>query len=95
MVAYGVAKPSQADAVFAGDLFKRMAEHHAQSVGGRDPRTAAVHEAAARTALWSGLVSDKVASDLGPAANRLPSFQLTAGPSTTGTGASVADAAVR
>lgn len=41
-----------------------------------DPRTAAVHAAAARTALWSGLVSDKVASDLGPAANRLPTIVL-------------------
>ena len=41
-----------------------------------DPRTAAVHAAAARTALWSGLVSDKVAADLGPAANRLPTIVL-------------------
>jgi hypothetical protein len=40
------------------------------------PRTAAVHAAAARTALWSGLVSDKLAADLGPAANRLPTIVL-------------------
>jgi len=39
-----------------------------------DPRTAAVHAAAARTALWSCLVSDRVASDLGPAARRLPTI---------------------
>ncbi len=39
-----------------------------------DPRTAAVHAAAARTALWSCLVSDQVASDLGPAARRLPTI---------------------
>jgi hypothetical protein len=39
-----------------------------------DPRTAAVHAAAAQTALWSCLVSDKVAADLGPAANRLPTI---------------------
>ena len=41
-----------------------------------DPRTAAVHAAAARTALWSCLVSDKLASDLGPAAKRLPTIVL-------------------
>src|ERR1700738_2340676 len=39
-----------------------------------DPRTAAVHAAAARTAHWSCLVSDQVASDLGPAARRLPTI---------------------
>jgi hypothetical protein len=37
-----------------------------------DPRTAAVHAAAAHTGLWSSLVSDKVAIELGPAADRLP-----------------------
>jgi hypothetical protein len=41
-----------------------------------DPRTAAVHAAAARTALWSGLVSENVAADLGPAARRLPTILL-------------------
>jgi hypothetical protein len=39
-----------------------------------DPRTAAVHAAAARTALWSCLVSEKVRADLGPAATRLPTI---------------------
>lgn len=37
-----------------------------------DPRTAAVHAAAARTGLWSSLLSEKVRCDLGPAATRLP-----------------------
>src|SRR5947208_4346479 len=37
-----------------------------------DPRTEAVHTAAARTSIWAGLLSDKVARDLGRAANRLP-----------------------
>jgi hypothetical protein len=41
-----------------------------------DPRTAAVHAAAARTAMWSGLVSDELAADLGPAAKRLPTIVL-------------------
>jgi membrane peptidoglycan carboxypeptidase len=40
MVAYGAITSAQADAVFAGDLFKKMAEHRAQNAGGRDPRTA-------------------------------------------------------
>jgi hypothetical protein len=40
--------------------------------GAADPRTAAVHAAAARTALWSGLLPDKVAYDLGRTATRLP-----------------------
>ncbi len=39
-----------------------------------DPRTAAVHAAAARTGVWSALVSGKVAADLGPAATRLPTI---------------------
>jgi hypothetical protein len=38
-----------------------------------DPRTAAVHAAAARTGLWSSLASDQVAAELGRAATRLPS----------------------
>ena len=37
-----------------------------------DPRTAAVHTAAARTALWSALLPDKVAYELGRTATRLP-----------------------
>ena len=41
-----------------------------------DPRTSAVHAAAARTALWSGLVSENIAADLGPAARRLPTIVL-------------------
>jgi hypothetical protein len=36
------------------------------------PRTAAVHAAAARTALWSALLPDKVAYDLGRTSTRLP-----------------------
>jgi hypothetical protein len=39
-----------------------------------DPRTAAVHAAAAHTGLWSSLVSDKIALELGRAATRLPSI---------------------
>jgi hypothetical protein len=39
-----------------------------------DPRTAAVHAAAARTGLWSCLVSDKIAVELGRAATRLPTI---------------------
>ena len=38
-----------------------------------DPRTAAVHAAAAHTGLWLGLVSERIRFDLGPAATRLPS----------------------
>ncbi|MCA1647598.1 MAG: hypothetical protein LC797_19750 [Chloroflexi bacterium] len=37
-----------------------------------DPRTAAVHAAAARTGRWASLVSDKLAYELGRAAPRLP-----------------------
>jgi hypothetical protein len=37
-----------------------------------DPRTAAIHAAAARSGLWSSLLSDKVAYDLGRTGNRLP-----------------------
>ena len=39
-------------------------------------RTAAVHEAAAQTAIWSGLLSDKTACELGAAGHRLPSVVL-------------------
>jgi hypothetical protein len=39
-----------------------------------DPRTAAVHAAAARTSVWSGLLSDRLATDLGRAAGRLPTI---------------------
>jgi len=37
-----------------------------------DPRTAAVHTAAAHTGLWSTLASDQVTAELGRAATRLP-----------------------
>ena len=37
-----------------------------------DPRTRAVHLAAAQTAIWSSLVSDKIAVDLGRASTCLP-----------------------
>src|SRR5258708_37373125 len=37
-----------------------------------DPRTEAVHTAAARTSVWSSLLPDKVAFDLGRTATRLP-----------------------
>lgn len=37
------------------------------------PRTQAVHAAAARTAVWSALLPDKIAFDLGAAGRRLPS----------------------
>ncbi|HEY0582722.1 MAG TPA: hypothetical protein VGE94_11110 [Chloroflexota bacterium] len=36
------------------------------------PRTRAVHAAAAHTGIWSSLLSDKVAADLGRAGNSLP-----------------------
>ena len=38
-----------------------------------DPRTLAVHAAAARTSLWSSRLPDKLAFDLGRTASRLPS----------------------
>ena len=38
-----------------------------------DPRTQAVHAAAARTGVWSSRLSDRLAFDLGRAAHRLPS----------------------
>jgi hypothetical protein len=38
-----------------------------------DRRTAAVHTAAARTSVWSALLPDKVARDLGRTSSRLPS----------------------
>jgi hypothetical protein len=37
-----------------------------------DPRTAAVHAAAARVGVWSSLLSPRAAADLGRAADRLP-----------------------
>jgi|SRR5262252_9391455 len=37
-----------------------------------DQRTAAVHDAAAQTGLWSGRLPDRVAFELGRSANRLP-----------------------
>jgi len=36
-----------------------------------DPRTASVHTAASRTAVWSALLPERVARDLGAASNRL------------------------
>jgi len=39
-----------------------------------DPRTSAVRAAAARTAVWSALLSDRTAFELGRAAMRLPSI---------------------
>jgi hypothetical protein len=39
-----------------------------------DPRTAAVHAAAACTSLWSALLTDKIAYDLGRTATRLPTI---------------------
>jgi hypothetical protein len=39
-----------------------------------DPRTAAVHAAAARTADWAEHVPDRMASELGRAAHRLPTI---------------------
>jgi hypothetical protein len=38
-----------------------------------EPRTAAVHAAAARVGIWSSLLSARAAIDLGRAADRLPS----------------------
>lgn len=38
-----------------------------------DPRTILVQETAARTSLWAGRPSDKLAFELGRTANRLPS----------------------
>jgi hypothetical protein len=40
------------------------------------PRTAAVHGAAAQTGVWSSLMSEKVAYELGRAAPRLPTIVL-------------------
>lgn len=39
-----------------------------------DPRTAAVHAAAAQIGVWSGLLSQRAAVELGRAANRLPTI---------------------
>ena len=38
------------------------------------PRTAAVHTAAARSGIWSGLLPDEAAFELGRAAHRLPTI---------------------
>ena len=40
MLATGAIKPGQIDEVLNSDLFKQMAAHHAETAGGRDPRTA-------------------------------------------------------
>lgn len=39
----------------------------------QDPRTVAVQAAASRTSVWSALLPENVALDLGPAGRRLPS----------------------
>jgi hypothetical protein len=39
-----------------------------------DPRTAAVHAAAAQIGVWSNLLSQRAADELGRAANRLPTI---------------------
>ena len=41
-----------------------------------DPRTAAVHSAAAHVSVWSSLLPDKAAFELGRAAHRLPTIVL-------------------
>jgi hypothetical protein len=38
-----------------------------------DPRSAAIHAAAAQTGAWCALLSERAARELGPAARRLPS----------------------
>jgi hypothetical protein len=45
-----------------------------QQANAAHPRTQAVHAAAARTGVWSSLLPDKAAFDLGRAANRLPTI---------------------
>jgi hypothetical protein len=60
---------TQRDPSFTQDEVRRR-------LRGRDSgcaRTAAVHAAAARTAVWSALLPDDIASDLGAAARKLPS----------------------
>jgi hypothetical protein len=42
----------------------------------RHPRTLAVHDAAARTGIWSSLLPEKLAFELGRPATRLPSIVL-------------------
>lgn len=51
----------------AAEVLQRL---HADRVD--DPRTAAVHAAAAQISVWSSLLSQRMALDLGRAANRLP-----------------------
>jgi hypothetical protein len=41
---------------------------------GADPRTATVHDAAARTGIWANLLPEKVATELGRAGTRLPTI---------------------
>jgi hypothetical protein len=45
-----------------------------QQADAAHPRTQAVHAAASRTGVWSSLLPDKAACDLGRAANRLPTI---------------------
>jgi hypothetical protein len=45
-----------------------------QQANAAHPRTQAVHAAAARTGVWSSLLPDRAAFDLGRAANRLPTI---------------------
>jgi hypothetical protein len=45
-----------------------------QQADAAHPRTQAVHAVAARTGVWSSLLPDRAAFDLGRAANRLPTI---------------------
>jgi hypothetical protein len=47
-----------------------------QQANAGHPRTQAVHAVAARTGVWSSLLPDRAAFDLGRAANRLPTIVL-------------------
>jgi hypothetical protein len=51
----------------------REVRHRLGEAQADDPRTAAVHAAAARTGLWSARLPDRLAFELGAAAGRLPS----------------------
>jgi hypothetical protein len=47
-------------------------QHRLRLADPHDPRTHAVQAAASQTAIWSGLLPERTARDLGPAATRLP-----------------------
>jgi hypothetical protein len=51
----------------AEEILQRLKLDHAD-----DPRTASVHAATAQIGVWSNLLSEEVASELGRAAQRLP-----------------------